>query len=164
MSKFVGIICMDSQRGIGKELELPWPRSEGDLKWFKEKTTGSHVILGGKTYRSLGIPYLKNRHLWVLTKQNYGWTQAFTDKPDGEHSTNILNNVDDLPNLPLCYIAGGLSIYRQFESKIEEWLVTMLKKEYDADIKMFEFEDKFKQKEIIFDDEKMTITRYFEKI
>ena len=61
------IAALDRQRGIGKDNQLPW-RLSGDLKRFRELTTGHHLIVGRKTYESIGKP-LPNRTLIIVTRQ-----------------------------------------------------------------------------------------------
>ena len=60
------IVAMDEQRGIGKEGRLPWHLS-ADLKRFKRLTMGHHLIMGRKTYESIGRP-LPGRTLIVITR------------------------------------------------------------------------------------------------
>ena len=153
---------MDEQRGIGLQEKLPWPYKDGDLKWFKEVTTGHHVLMGNRTWKGLGLNHLKNRHVWVLTKQNYGWNQAISTKPEGECSVNLINDISNIPNeIPTIIVAGGLSIYRQLESRISEWLITTLKTKYNADVFLPEFETRFTNNQVIMEDEKMKIVRYY---
>ena len=59
------IVAMDRCRGIGKDNQLPW-RLPADLKRFRELTTSHHLIVGRKTYESIGKP-LPNRKSLVLT-------------------------------------------------------------------------------------------------
>jgi len=62
------IAAMDKEMGIGKEGKLPW-RLGADLKRFKETTMGHHMIMGRKTYESIGR-VLPGRISIVLTRQN----------------------------------------------------------------------------------------------
>src|SRR5215831_1878742 len=57
---------MDKKRGIGVDNKLPW-RLSADLKRFRELTMGHHVIVGRKTYESIGKP-LPGRHMIVVTR------------------------------------------------------------------------------------------------
>jgi dihydrofolate reductase len=59
------IVAMDRHNAIGKNNQLPWHLPE-DLKFFKRTTLGKHVLMGRKTYDSLGKP-LKNRLNIVLS-------------------------------------------------------------------------------------------------
>lgn len=63
------ILAHDSYWGIGKNGELPWPKNSDDLKWFKECTTDSVVVMGRKTWDSLPKKPLPNRFNIVITTQ-----------------------------------------------------------------------------------------------
>jgi dihydrofolate reductase len=60
------IVAMDEKRGIGKAGKLPW-RLSSDLKRFKELTMGHHLIVGRKTFESIGKP-LPGRQMIVVTR------------------------------------------------------------------------------------------------
>ena len=61
------IVAMDQNRLIGKENDLPWRLPE-DLKYFKRITTSHTIVMGRKTFESIGRP-LPNRENVVLTRQ-----------------------------------------------------------------------------------------------
>jgi len=61
------ILAMDQDWGIGKNGDLPWPRNPADLKWFKQTTTGSTVVMGRKTWDSLPVKPLPNRRNIVIS-------------------------------------------------------------------------------------------------
>jgi dihydrofolate reductase len=61
------IAAMDRQRGIGKDNQLPW-RLSADLKRFRELTMGHHLIVGRKTFESIGKP-LPGRTMIIVTRQ-----------------------------------------------------------------------------------------------
>jgi len=61
------IVAMDKRRGIGKDGRLPW-HLPADLKLFKKITMGHHLIMGRKTWESIGRP-LPGRTMIVLTRQ-----------------------------------------------------------------------------------------------
>ena len=60
------IAALDEQGGIGFENQMPW-HLPGDLRRFKNLTMGHHLILGRKTYQSIGIP-LPGRTMIVLSR------------------------------------------------------------------------------------------------
>lgn len=68
------IVAMDEQRGIGLDGGIPW-HLPADLKRFKSITMGHHLIMGRKTYESIGNP-LPGRTMIIVTRNtNY--------QPDG---------------------------------------------------------------------------------
>lgn len=92
---------------IGKNGGIPW-HNKADLKWFKDTTTGHLIIMGRKTYESIGHP-LKNRTNIVVTTRENLWTDN-----DGirvcdslENAIEFAKTVDDE-----IFIIGGASIYK----------------------------------------------------
>src|SRR3989338_8757032 len=70
--KLYHVVAMAKNRVIGKDNKLPWHFSS-DLKHFKQLTTGSTVIMGRKTFESIGKP-LPGRENFVLSKS--GWRKT----------------------------------------------------------------------------------------
>ena len=66
--KIAIVVAYDKNRGIGTAGDLPWGRSlPADLAHFKELTTGGAVVMGRKTYESIGGRPLPNRKNIVLS-------------------------------------------------------------------------------------------------
>lgn len=63
------IVAMDEQRGIGAGNRLPWHLSS-DLKRFKSLTMGHHILMGRKTYESIGRA-LPGRTMIVISRRKY---------------------------------------------------------------------------------------------
>ena len=80
---------MTSERVIGKDGDLPWHLPE-DLKLFKRHTTGHPIVMGRKTWDSIGRP-LPNRQNIVLTR----------DKNWSAEGAEVIHEVSDLKNLTL---------------------------------------------------------------
>lgn len=96
-----GIIGYTNEEGRGA---LPWHLPE-DLKHFKESTSGHPIIMGRKTWESLGRP-LPNRRNMVITRQSgYKATGAevFSSLPEA------LTSVGDVT----AFVIGGAELYRQ---------------------------------------------------
>lgn len=144
--KFTGIMAMAKNRVIGNKGSLPWHFKE-DMRFFREKTTGGHVIMGRKTWEGMGVPHLRNRALWVLTRENkYGWLQLFDDKIHAE--TNLVTNLNHLPDQNY-WVAGGVIVYQELLPKIDEFFVTYLNQEYEGDAVMPPFEEQFQNSETV---------------
>ena len=112
------LIVATSKNGIiGQDGALPW-RLSADLKFFKAMTTGKTVLMGRKTWDSIGRP-LPNRKNVVLTRQK-GW-QAQGAVVIGHWQEAL----DDLANESVVVI-GGAEIYRQAMDRnlIRELFVT----------------------------------------
>src|SRR3989442_384647 len=98
---------MDRKRGIGKAGKLPWHLSS-DLKRFRELTMGHHVIVGRKTYESIGKP-LPGRQMIVVTRN-----ASFNAK-----GCLVAGSVSDAIELARsrrekeAFVIGGAKIYAQ---------------------------------------------------
>src|SRR5436305_15119378 len=66
---FKAIAAMSENRVIGQGNKIPWHLPE-DFKWFKKMTTGQVVVMGRKTFESIGKP-LPNRETIVLSRSNF---------------------------------------------------------------------------------------------
>jgi dihydrofolate reductase len=64
------IVAMDDNRGIGYQNRLPW-RLPDDLKRFKRLTMGHHIIMGRKTFESIGKPLPGRTNIVVTYNPNY---------------------------------------------------------------------------------------------
>ncbi len=117
----IGIAACTSDGIIGINDKIPWHYKE-DFAFFKFMTTGNIVIMGGRTYRSIGKP-LPNRKNVVISRKG------------GENKDNL--EFIDIGNR-FCmkaiesysykdediYICGGGEIYEMFFDHIDRWLIT----------------------------------------
>ena len=103
----VGNYIVNKGYPIGRNGGIPW-RNSLDLKWFKETTTGHPVIMGRKTFESIGKP-LPNRTNIVITKNNDLWTDN-----DGIRVCDTVEKAIDFAKTidNEIFIIGGESIYR----------------------------------------------------
>ena len=107
------IVAIGKNREIGKGNKLLWHIPE-DLKNFKEITTGKTVIMGRKTFESIGRP-LPNRKNIVLSKN--GDKESFEQKGIKLYQ-NLENLIADYKNYEEeIFIIGGEQIYREFMQK-----------------------------------------------
>lgn len=107
------IVAIGKNSEIGKGNKLLWHIPE-DLKNFKEITTGKTVIMGRKTFESIGRP-LPNRKNIVLSKN--GDKESFEQKGIKLYQ-NLENLIADYKNSEEeIFIIGGEQIYREFMQK-----------------------------------------------
>lgn len=113
----IGIVAIAQNFAIGKDGKLPWHYS-ADLKFFKQTTSGNAIVMGRKTFDSIGKP-LPNRLNVVLSRTN-----------EIENSQIlVLRNKDEVLELSKylkgdIFIIGGATIYQEFANIIEKWIVT----------------------------------------
>lgn len=98
------VVAYDKNRGIGANNDLLWQRDlPGDLNHFKELTTGKSVIMGSRTFRSIGRP-LPNRQNIVLSYEPLVFPGAETAKS--------LDEAYKLARSEIVIIGGG-SVFQQ---------------------------------------------------
>ena len=93
---------------IGKDNQLIWKLS-ADLKRFKNLTSGHHILMGRKTYGSLGKPLPNRTHLSISRSSDFQAPEGHFAFPSVEDAFIFCNKigVDDL------FIIGGGQIYRE---------------------------------------------------
>ncbi len=124
MSELTIIVAFDAKRGIGINNTLPWRLPE-DLARFKRITTGHAIIMGRKTYESIGRP-LPNRRNIVLTR-NAEWQQ------DGVEIVHSLQQAQQLLQQQQGFIIGGADIYAQALPLCQQLLVTEIHQDVACD-------------------------------
>ncbi|HEX8068960.1 MAG TPA: dihydrofolate reductase [Pyrinomonadaceae bacterium] len=124
----VGIVAVDRRGAIGRGGALPW-RYPADLKFFKEQTTGHAVLMGRRTWLSVGRP-LPGRLNLVLSR---------AAAPAPQPGVVVLRDRQEVLALApylACdlFVIGGAQVYATLRADIERWLVTEVPEEVaDAD-------------------------------
>jgi len=122
------IVATDPNRAIGKDNDLPWPRIKEDMKWFRKKTTGHVIIMGRKTYESLGKPLPRRANFVITRNRNFKAPGCFVFHTV-EAALAEAFNIDKEP-----VIIGGNAIYELFLPLTTTLYLTKVKKEYDGDV------------------------------
>ena len=124
---------MSENRVIGQGSRIPWHLPE-DFKWFKTMTTGQVVVMGRKTFVSIGRP-LPNRRTIVLSRSPFVW--------EGVTWVSDLGalNPDELEGD--VFICGGAQIYEQALPLCSDLYLTRVKRVVEGDILFPVFEDRF---------------------
>jgi dihydrofolate reductase len=172
---FIAIAAMSLNRVIGNGNQIPWHLPE-DFKWFKATTTGHVIVMGRKTFESIGKP-LPNRETIVLSRSAFAhpgvrtihdlkeliaWAEnpspglpATLSPSDGER-----NGVRGAPGSRQVFICGGAQVYDQTLPLCTELLLTLVKREVMGDAFFPKFEDQFVLAEEIRDTPEFKILRY----
>lgn len=122
------IVAMDEQGGIGRAGTLPW-RLPADLKRFKALTMGHHLIMGRKTYQSIGRP-LPGRTTIVVTRN-------LKYQPPG---CLVRHNFDDALELAErageteVFVVGGGEIFRQAITSADRLYLTQVHASFETDV------------------------------
>lgn len=105
------IVAQSSNRVIGIENRLPWHLPE-DLKYFKARTLGKPIIMGRKTYESIGRPLPGRRNI-VITRQP-DWSAEGVDVADSLSDAVLLaQQVAQEEGAPEVMVIGGAQIYQE---------------------------------------------------
>lgn len=150
---FKAIAAMSLNRVIGAGNKIPWHLPE-DFKWFKKMTIGHVIVMGRKTYESIGKP-LPNRTTVVLSRSplNIPGIRTIAD----------LKQLDSL-EAELAgrkiFICGGAQVYEQALPMCSDLYLTLVKREVDGDTLFPPFEDRFVLAEEVLDQPDFKILHY----
>ena len=114
----IGIVAIARNYAIGKGGKLPWHYS-ADLKFFKETTLNSAVVMGFNTWKSIGKPLPKRLNI-VLSR-----SAELEDQPNVLllRSKEAVLALAKYLNCDL-YLVGGAKTYENFADAIDGWIVT----------------------------------------
>ena len=116
------LVAHDQQRVIGYKNALPW-HIPNDLKHVKQLSTGHTLVMGRKTFESIGKP-LPNRKNVVLTRDN-------NFKPDG---VEVIHTIDDIYNLEgHVFIFGGQTLFEVMIDKVDDMYITVVDGKHQGD-------------------------------
>lgn len=120
------IAAVAKNNALGKNNQLIW-HLPADLKRFKKITSGHHVIMGRKTFESLGKP-LPNRTTIIITR-NTNFKAAGCIIVNSLTEAVKIAAIDENP-----FILGGAEIYKQAMDVADILDLTIVHKEFDADV------------------------------
>ena len=112
----IGIVAISKNLAIGKNGKLPWHYS-ADLKFFKETTTGHTVVMGSKTWHSIGRPLPDRTNIVLSRSGNLDLPQSVKLARNKEEVCSLAKSGD-------VFIAGGRAIFELFADEIDRWIVT----------------------------------------
>ena len=118
------IVAIDANNGIGVDNKLPWHLKE-DLQHFKRTTTGHPVVMGRKTFDSIGKP-LPNRRNIVITR-DADW------RHEGVETAASLEQAIALLGGTQAYIIGGAQIFAEALPQCGRLVVTEIAKSFRCD-------------------------------
>jgi dihydrofolate reductase len=118
------VVAMANRRVIGKNNRLPW-HFPSDLKHFKQLTTGGTILMGRKTFASIGKP-LPERINFVVSR---------SAKQGGDNPRFFQSIEEALRSVATkdCYVIGGAEIYRQTMDQIDGIYLTRIHADYEGD-------------------------------
>ena len=150
MSHFKAIAAMSLNRVIGRGAEIPWHLPE-DFKWFKETTMGGVLVMGRRTFESIGHP-LPGRETVVLSRSGFAHDEVRT--------VGNLDELDPANETRPMFIAGGAQVYEQALPRCSDLLLTIVKREVEGNVFFPKFEDRFTEKSVLREEEEFRIVHY----
>lgn len=119
------IVAMDRKRGIGIDNRLPWKLPE-DLAHFKRTTTGHAIIMGRKTFDSIGRPLPGRRN--IVVTRNPAWQTAGVLTASTPDQACLLAQHEQE-----AFIIGGAELFAQTIPLADRMIVTEIAGDFDCD-------------------------------
>ncbi len=120
------IAAMDQNQLIGKQGKIPWSLS-ADLKYFKKTTMGAPIIMGRKTFESIGSPLPGRKNIILTRNKDY--------KAEGCEVVHSKDKILDefLQKKEEAFIIGGAEIYKQFLAYCDNLYLTIIEDQFSGD-------------------------------
>jgi dihydrofolate reductase len=147
------IVAMAENRVIGNAGTIPWHLPE-DFKFFKATTMGHAILMGRKTYESIGKP-LPGRENIVLSR-----TMPETPGVTVIRALEKLKETEFIQRDRDLFVIGGEEIYRLLLPKVQELYVTKVPRTIDGDTHFPEFESEFDAGTKILETADFSVWRY----
>lgn len=120
------IAAMTPERVIGRDNALPWGRLSPDLKRFRRLTMGHPLIVGRRTFESIGGP-LPGRRMIVVSRR-------MADAPPG---VAVARSIDEALRMASddeeAFVAGGAEVYEQTIGRADRLYITLIERSYEGD-------------------------------
>ena len=123
------IVAVGKNNVIGKNNDLVWKGVPGDLKRFKEITSGHPIIMGRKTFESIGNKALPNRTNIVITRNKELKIPSCIICGSLEEAIKEASDIDDQ-----IFIIGGGEIYKQAINLADRLYITLIDAEADGNV------------------------------
>ena len=119
------IVAMSENRVIGRDNQLPW-RLPADLKRLKSLTMGHYLLLGRRTFESIGRP-LPGRRMVVITRQSDFSSPGIQVAHSLDGALDLAQGDDEV------FVGGGAGIYQEALTLADRIYLTVLHQEFDGD-------------------------------
>lgn len=156
MRNFKAIAAVAENGVIGRGLEIPW-RIPEDFRHFKRTTMGGVLLMGRRTWESLGAKPLPRRENAVLTS-----------RPELVKGARAFASLEEAASAyrgdpRTVWICGGAALYKAALPECSELILSRVKMSPQGDVYFPDFADLFEEKEIILENELFDVIRYIRK-
>ncbi len=125
------IVAMSENRVIGKDNRLPW-HLPADLIYFKKTTINKPILMGRKTYESIGRPLPQRKNIIITRDQNFI-----------APGCQVFNSIDvalaSLAEQEEVLIIGGATLYQQMLPRMQRIYLTIIHQQFEGDAFFPEF-------------------------
>ena len=118
------IVAMTKNHVIGKDNQMPW-HLPADLAWFRQNTTGKPVIMGRKTFESIGRPLPKRTNI-VLSRQPFMY-EGVVWKESLESAVDFVCDSEEI------MLIGGGQLFKQYLPQADRLYLTEIQTELEGD-------------------------------
>jgi dihydrofolate reductase len=147
---FKAIAAVAENRVIGHGNRIPWHLPE-DFRWFKRTTMGHVLVMGRKTFESIGRP-LPGRKTIVLSRS--AWRHPAVRVVASLAEIDVASEVCEV------FICGGAEVYRQALPFCSDLFLTRVKRVVEGDVFFPDFEDRFERVADLAENDEFTIVHY----
>ncbi len=151
---FSAILAMSENRVIGHEGKIPWHIRE-EFQWFKRCTLGHSIIMGRKTYESIGRPLPGRRNLVVSRNADSIEGVEIIRDPQS------LKASDFLPGK--AFVIGGRELLVQMLPRCDEFFLTVVHRAVEGDVFLPEFENEFPVSSMVLEHAEFHVMHFLRK-
>ena len=144
------IAAMAENRVIGNQNTIPWHLPE-DFKWFKKTTMGQTLLMGRKTFDSIGRP-LPGRQTIILSRNKLSIPDTVT--------VNTIELIETVAKSDTIWVSGGSEIYRLMLPKCTDLYLTRVQQKPEGDTLFPEFENNFELLSVLEKNTKFSIEHW----
>lgn len=121
------IFATDQNGVIGKNNQLPWHLPE-DLRYFKKMTMGHPIVMGRKTFQSIGKPLPGRKNIVLTRDPNFSREDCLVFHSKEEFLQNYPHEKEEI------FIIGGAEIFRLFLTDVERMYITFIHHKFSGDV------------------------------
>lgn len=120
----IAVVAMTPDYVIGRDGDMPW-RLSTDLQRFKRVTMGGVLLMGRKTFDSIGRP-LPGRTTVVVTRQEHWRADGVSVAGDPDSALDVARELAGLTRTERVFVVGGAEIYRALLDRCQELWLTLV--------------------------------------
>ena len=127
------VVAASKNNVIGRDGGLPWHLPD-DLRHFKQLTTGKPVIMGRKTFESIGRPLPDRRNIVMTRDENYA-AEGCDVVTSVDEALDLVADADEM------MVIGGGQVYREFLPRADRIFLTRVQADVDGDVRFPELDE-----------------------